>query len=197
MNLDLDALEKFIKGMSRSLDNLCEEQIAINVSYGRVKEEWSDKLLTIVGQGLHSTQAIIIKMYYDLIERIKQVDTHAEDMACYLETDWDNCNISVDNIANLRVEEVMNKRVIRGTTSEGIRSFEIALEKYIENTRDIARSIKNLHDEVGVSWKDSQYDKISESIDEFQLKIKTNLDKLDVLHSYVQQKRKFLEDKGE
>ena len=137
-------------------------------------------------------------MYYDLIEHIKRINAYAEDMATnYLETYWDNCNISAESIANLRVEEAMNKKVIRGTTSEGIRSFEIALEKYIENTRDTARNIKNLHDEISTSWKDSQYDKLSEAIDEFQLKIKTNLDKLDVLHSYVQQKRKFLEDRGE
>ena len=90
----------------------------------------------------------------------------------------------------------MNKRIIRGTTSAGVKSFENALKNYIDSTRSITLKIKNLHEEVGKSWNDPQYVKITESINEFEQRMSANLDKLETLSGYVQQKRRFLEEKG-
>lgn len=196
MNMDVDKLQDFVKNTNAYLNSLCEEQEKINKRYVDIKEEWSDNVLVLVGLDIMEAQNIIINVYKNLYDQIRETNRHGEYIAeKYLEEKWDGIKMSFDEeISRINVEEIMNKRVIRGTTAEGIKSFETALENYIEETYKLKGLIKKEHEEIGCSWKDKQYKKVSEIMDEFQYNMESNLKKLNDTLELVKEKRKIFEE---
>ena len=87
----------------------------------------------------------------------------------------------------------MDTDTINGTTVEGIKSFERALDTYIENTVENVSKIRSAHDNVHTGWRDEQYDRTNDKINDFIGTMNKQLNALKALQGWISERRRQFE----
>lgn len=88
----------------------------------------------------------------------------------------------------------MDTDTINGTTVEGIKSFERALDIYINDTVSNVKSIRNAHDAVRRGWEDDQYKCVDDKINDFVSTMNKQLNALQQLQEWIAVRRKQFEE---
>ena len=183
-------LEEYINTLDIIFKKYAEEQDEISLAYNKVTSVWKDKISLITGQALDDTGRCILIMHEAFSRILTIINRRYSQMTeRYAERSWD-ANVNVPEFkVKLNLEENVNMDVINGTTVEGIKSFERALEEYIESTQKNLSSIQRAHNNVATGWKDDQYSRMTDKINEFSATINTQVNVLNTLQSWIVQRR--------
>lgn len=188
-------LEEYINTLNGVFQKCCQTQDDISASYNSVTLLWSDKISTLTGQGLNEVGKTVMNMH-DALSRVLQIlNTRYEHLSQgYAERSWNASFTSCEFQVKIKLEGNMDTDTINGTTVEGIKSFERALDTYIENTVENVSKIRSAHDTVHDGWRDEQYDRTNDKINDFIGTMNKQLNALKTLQGWIAERRKQFEE---
>lgn len=188
-------LEDYINTLNGVFQKCCQTQDDISASYNSVTLLWSDKISTLTGQGLNEVGKTVMNMH-DTLSRVLQIlNTRYEHMSQgYAERSWNASFTPCEFQVKIKLEGNMDTDTINGTTVEGIKSFERALDTYIESTVENVSKIRSAHDNVHNGWRDEQYDRTNDKINDFIGTMNKQLNALKALQGWISERRRQFEE---
>ncbi len=188
-------LEEYINTLNSIFKKCCQAQDDISLSYNSVLLVWRDRISTLTGQGLNEVGKTMMNMHETLSCVLRALNARYEHLSQgYAERFWNGSFTPCEFQVKIKLEGDMNMDTINGTTIEGIKSFERALDIYIKNTIDNVSKIRNAHDVVRDGWRDEQYDRTSDKINDFIGTMNNQLNALKVLQGWIAERRKQFEE---
>lgn len=193
--IKFSALEEYVNTLNRIFQQSSQTQDEVATEYNRVVTLWNDKISALTGQGLNAIGATVMEMHATLSNILSTVNARYEKMSQgYAERNWQASFNSCEFQVKIKLEGNMSTDTINGTTVEGIKSFERALDVYINDTVLHVRSIRNAHDAVGSSWRDDQYRRVDDKINDFVGTMNKQLNALKQLQEWIEIRRKQFEE---
>lgn len=188
-------LEDYINTLNGVFQKCCQTQDDISASYNSVTLLWRDKISTLTGQGLNEVGNTVMNMH-DALSRVLQIlNTRYEHLSQgYAERSWNASFSPCKFQVKIKLEGNMDTDTINGTTVEGIKSFERALDIYINDTVSNVKSIRNAHDAVRRGWEDDQYKCVDDKINDFVSTMNKQLNALQQLQEWIAVRRKQFEE---
>ena len=189
------ALEEYINTLNSVFQKCCQTQDDISASYNSVTLLWRDKISALTGQGLNEVGKTVMNMHDALSRVLHTLNTRYEHLSQgYAERSWNAQFTPCEFQVKLKLEGNMDTDTINGTTVEGIKSFERALDTYIENTVENVSKIRSAHDIVHEGWRDEQYDRTNDKINDFIGTMNKQLNALKALQGWIAERRKQFEE---
>ena len=188
-------LEEYINTLNGVFQKCCQTQDDISASYNSVTLLWCDKISTLTGQGLNEVGKTVMNMHDALSHVLHTLNARYEHLSQgYAERSWNASFSPCEFQVKIKLEGNMDTDTINGTTVEGIKSFERALDTYIENTVENVSKIRNAHDAVHDGWRDEQYDRTNDKINDFVGTMNKQLNALKALQGWIAERRKQFEE---
>ena len=189
--MDLEEMAGYLEKTNKLMNDFCEAQSIINGKYNTLTDLWWDKISKATGDRIRNAHRYVGQLLEGFRKKIKDVNEESRGLNNnYLkEGEW---NVTITDIkieTKVRETDGMEKKRIKGTTPAGIKAFEKALRDYINETRKRLDSVKSAYEEIGGTWRDSQYSKTGTEVSDFSQNLKKELDELEVLLAKITERR--------
>jgi hypothetical protein len=191
----LKEIAQFINNIDDVMEKLYQCQGNVNYAYNHV-DQWRDERYILTGCALIDTGNKIQEMNDWLVKIMMKVNEKYETLnrEYFERNDWDARFRAKNLEVEVEVKEDVGAQVFAGTSAEGLRKFEQAMEEYIESTRKHLRSMRSELDQVHTTWRDENYKKIDTYVSEFEYNIGNNLTNMsNVFLPWVVERRRALE----
>lgn len=191
----LSVLEEYVNALSNIFQECSQTQDEVATAYNHVVTLWNDKISAITGQGLNEVGKTVMDLHAALSRMLNAINERYGKLSTgYAERHWQASIKKCEFQVKIKLEGNMDTDTINGTTVEGIKSFERALDIYINDTVRHVRSIRNAHDEVRKDWKDDQYRRVDDKINDFVSTMNKQLGTLKQLQEWITARRKQFEE---
>ena len=188
-------VEEYINALNVIFEHCYQSQDDVARSYNNAIENWNDEISDAARLILLEIERSVTLICDEISHSLKVLNRRCQTLSeGYAERSWNAAFIKREQQIKLKRESSMEKDTINGTTAEGIRAFERALDVYIQNTTDTVAEIRREHEAVHAGWHDSQYERTTERIYEFTSTILKQLDCLKDLQTWIAERRRYFEE---
>lgn len=190
---DLIEIANMLDGFHASFSRLCEQQSRITKSYNRLAELWSDKVYSITGECLTEVSMAADRVYSEFSDMARRLGEEHSRLCDYQELDEARSYPELEFPKDILWEENgVNKGHIR-VDPEDIKQFEVSLASYLDELGSIERDVAAKYAEAADFWRDEQYGRFGDAVNEFTHGISRETDKLSTLSLLLARKREILE----
>lgn len=188
-------VEAYINALNVIFEKCYQSQSEIALSYNNAIENWNDEISDATRAVLSEIERSVSLICDEISHSLKILNRRCQTLSeGYAQRGWNATFIKREQQIKLKTESYMEKDAINGTTVDGIRAFERALELYIQNTQGTVADIRREHEIVHEGWRDSQYDRTSDRIHDFTSIILKQLECLQELQSWIAERRRYFEE---
>lgn len=186
--INLIPAQNYVKSLCRHCEAICKMQGTIDAAYNRLGETWRDNIYIRTGEEMKSLSGSLSRVYGEMDAAIKRLQEMCIELCAYNEIPPQPRVFAPEY--RIKIQEnikVKNDKI--ATDPEALEHFEHSLAHYIESIRGTVASVRTEHASMHQDWRDEQYERFTETLNQFSTKIDKQLEVLRILNILIKKKR--------